>query len=87
MINKHIPFRMCISCKARIEQNNLIRLQCRDRKIIPYSHEGRSFYFCKDCLKNAKKEKLAKALQRYCKKDKNNLIKMVETYKEKIFNG
>lgn len=87
MITKHTPFRMCISCKERIEQNNLVRLQCKNRKIIPYSYEGRSFYLCKDCLKNTKEDKLAKLLQRYCKISKDKILKMVETHKEKIFNG
>jgi len=87
MVTKYTPFRMCISCKERIEQNKLVRLQCKNREIVPYSYEGRSFYLCKDCLKNAKEDKLAKSLQRYCKTGKDKILKMVETHKEKIFNG
>ena len=87
MIMKHTPFRMCISCKERIEQKKLVRLQCKNREIVSYSNRGRSFYICKDCINNIKTDKLAKQLQRYCKKDKNSIIQMVETYKEKIFNG
>jgi len=87
MTAKHIPFRMCISCRQRIEQNKMVRLQCKNREIIPYSKDGRSFYVCKDCFKDTKQDKLTRQLQRYCKKDKNSILKMIETFKEKIFNG
>ena len=87
MVDKHIPFRMCISCRGKIEQRKLIRLQCKDKNIIEYTNRGRSFYICKDCFKKSKNEKLAKSLQRYCKTDKEKILKMVEIHKEKIFNG
>jgi predicted RNA-binding protein YlxR (DUF448 family) len=77
---------MCISCRKRIEQKKLIRLQCIDKNIVVYTKKGRSFYICNDCL-NKKDDKLAKSLQRYCKTDKEKILKMVETYKEKVFNG
>ncbi len=87
MMTKDTPIRMCISCKERIKQSQLIRLQCKDGEIIKYSYKGRSFYLCKDCLNCAKEQKLVKSLQRYCKTDKDSILKMVETHKEKIFNG
>ena len=87
MIKKHTPVRMCISCKERIEQDKLIRLQCINKEIIPYSQKGRSFYICKNCLSGKKNDKIVKSLLRYCKTDKKSISKMFETYKEKIFNG
>ncbi len=71
---KHIPIRMCIACRSRISQRDLIRLQCIKKEIIVYSKRGRSFYICKKCLKNIKKDKLAKSLQRYCKIEKEQII-------------
>ena len=87
MVKKHTPVRMCISCKERLEQNRLIRLQCKNKKIITYSNEGRSFYICKNCLSSNKNDKIIKSLLRYCKTDKKSISNMFETYKEKIFNG
>ncbi|DAB32094.1 MAG TPA: hypothetical protein CFH79_05760 [Sulfurospirillum sp. UBA11407] len=49
-INK--PIRMCILCKERFEQNSLLRFQANNGKIVEFSHRGRSFYICKQCLLN-----------------------------------
>lgn len=82
-----MPYRMCIVCRRKIEQKKLIRLQCKEKNIIAYTNIGRSFYICNDCFFKEKNDKLAKSLQRYCKTDKEKILKMVETYKEKVFNG
>ena len=50
----HQPIRMCISCRRREPQKKLIRLQAKDAVLIRYSGAGRSFYLCKECLKNDK---------------------------------
>ena len=55
---------MCVVCRKRDRQEALLRLQCRERTLRPYSGEGRSFYLCPECL-TAKQT--AKALARQCK--------------------
>lgn len=61
----HQPLRMCISCRQRDSQNNLLRLQCFGSELSLYRGSGRSFYTCKICLEDSKK--LLKALMRQCK--------------------
>ncbi len=60
--------RMCIGCKSRNLQTDLIRLQCKNRELISYTNLGRSFYICKECF-DAKDKKLLKALSRVCKRE------------------
>ena len=69
----HIPLRMCILCRQRDSQSNLLRLQCIDGNIDQFKRRGRSFYVCKNCLKEEKK--LSKALMRQCRSgDKDKLM-------------
>jgi len=69
----HIPLRMCISCRQRDSQSNLLRLQCVDGNIDLFNGRGRSFYLCKNCLTEEKK--LSKALMRQCRSgDKDKLM-------------
>jgi predicted RNA-binding protein YlxR (DUF448 family) len=49
------PTRMCIACRAKEPQNDLIRLQLQEKQIVPYSGAGRSFYLCRSCAINTKK--------------------------------
>jgi len=53
-MKKHIPIRMCSSCRKREYQNKLIRLQKKGNYAVAYSGIGRSFYICLDCLNNDK---------------------------------
>ena len=46
---------MCISCRNRESQNDLIRLQLRDGDVVPFSGQGRSFYLCSACAINTKR--------------------------------
>jgi len=75
------PLRMCISCRLRDAQNNLIRLQCVDSQLSLFRGIGRSFYICRICLKDDKKS--LKAIMRQCKsgdKDKfSNRLKEIIT--------
>jgi len=86
MIEVKKPIRMCIVCKKRVYQKNLIRLQCSEGELKEFSHQGRSFYICQECLKKDDK-KLLKPFLRYCKRDKNRVLKILREFKEKIFNG
>ena len=73
---KHIPTRMCIGCRIRLPQKELLRFSCKDRVIKKYIGSGRSFYICENCIKEAKK--LKKNLSKICKKEVNlNLEKIV----------
>ncbi len=77
----HLPIRMCISCRGRFTQNQLLRFQCMDGSLESFNGLGRSFYLCKDCLIEEKKS--LKALMRQCKsgdKDKfTNRLKEIIT--------
>ena len=67
------PLRMCISCRTRDAQNNLIRLQCVDSQLSLFRGVGRSFYICRICLKDDKKS--LKAIMRQCKSgDKDKFL-------------
>jgi predicted RNA-binding protein YlxR (DUF448 family) len=63
--NLHLPTRTCVSCRGKYSQNNLLRIQCRDGEITHFIGNGRSFYFCDDCLSQEKK--IVKALMRQCR--------------------
>jgi len=54
-MRKNEPIRMCVACRDRKPQRELIRLQHKDSSIIPYSGQGRSFYLCSACSSNDKK--------------------------------
>ncbi|MCH9814320.1 MAG: DUF448 domain-containing protein [Epsilonproteobacteria bacterium] len=62
------PIRMCINCRNRALQTDLIRLQCEDRNLTLYTNFGRSFYLCYTCFEK-KEKKLQKSLSRACKKE------------------
>ena len=61
----HLPTRMCVACRTKTAQNDLLRLQCKNQEISHFHGEGRSFYFCDDCLSQEKK--IVKALMRQCR--------------------
>lgn len=44
------PIRMCIVCKNRFQQKELLRYQVKDKDIVVFSGFGRSFYLCKSCI-------------------------------------
>jgi predicted RNA-binding protein YlxR (DUF448 family) len=68
----HQPIRMCSSCRLRVAQNELIRLQCVDGLLKSFEGFGRSFYICTGCLTEEKK--VLKALMHQCRSgDKNGL--------------
>ena len=45
---------MCVSCRKRAYQKELIRFQKNGDSAQAFSGVGRSFYICLDCLKNDK---------------------------------
>lgn len=60
----HQPIRMCVVCRERFAQSMLLRLQCREGLLEPYSGMGRSFYLCLACVGH---KKTAGQLARQCK--------------------
>ncbi len=69
------PIRTCVICRNKFEQKKLLRLKCEDKKLVPFNHNGRSFYICNDCISilehkqsNQKDyKKIEKALYRECR--------------------
>ncbi len=74
------PIRMCISCRKRYVQNDLIRLQCVNGFLVDYTFEGRSFYLCTECVNEEKK--VLKSLMRQCKSGEKD--KLMNKLKEII---
>jgi len=46
--------RMCVGCRKRFFQKDLLRLQCKNGNLIRFEGIGRSFYVCKDCISSKK---------------------------------
>ncbi|WP_267891530.1 DUF448 domain-containing protein [Helicobacter pametensis] len=52
---------MCVVCRNRFVQKDLLRLSMRGDGLKVFDGYGRSFYLCPECLKNPKSEdRLAK---------------------------
>jgi len=69
----HRITRMCISCRERHSQDELLRLRCSEGSLEVYVGVGRTFYLCDSCLKDEKK--LLRSLMRQCKSgDKDKLL-------------
>jgi len=87
LANLKITLRTCIVCRKKIEQKELFRLKCEDKKLVPYNNYGRSFYICRDCINLLQSDinqkaykKIEKSLFRECK----NKDKYVEQLKEML---
>ena len=63
--NFHQPTRMCVACRKREAQSDLLRLTCKDGKLCSFEGVGRSFYFCFTCIEDEKK--ISKVLMRQCR--------------------
>ena len=66
---------MCIGCKIRLPQQELLRLSCKNGVILKYIGSGRSFYICDKCIFETKK--LKKHLSKMCKKEVNLDLEMI----------
>ena len=56
-MNKSHPIRMCIICRVRYPQGELLRFKQYEKTIIEYDGIGRSVYLCYKCIENEKKIK------------------------------
>ena len=70
---------MCVVCRERDNRDKMVRLQCKNREVLPFSGEGRSFYICKSCINS---KKLDKIIQKICRIDKTSVKNIVTTIKE-----
>ena len=81
---KKDPTRMCIQCRSRLGQSQLIRLQCSEGELHRYKGFGRSFYICEDCQD---KPGVAKHLMGRCKIPKKKFDEFVQKLREILTNG
>ncbi|WP_366141262.1 DUF448 domain-containing protein [Sulfuricurvum sp.] len=77
----HQPIRMCVACRERFAQSALLRLQCREGILEPYSYKGRSFYLCISCVEH---KKTPGQLARQCKNGATEML--MNRLKEIIVN-
>jgi predicted RNA-binding protein YlxR (DUF448 family) len=80
------PVRMCIACKVRLPQSQLLRLQVRRGRLCAYSGQGRSFYVCNDCT-DMNFKGLKKALHQKCNKLDQHILDVGKMVKEIATNG
>ena len=76
--------RTCICCRAKLNQEDLLRLQCINKQIVKFTGFNRSFYLCSDCCNNEKK--VIKSIYRQCKNKadyENQLKEIVKIWKTK----
>ncbi|MBN2824376.1 MAG: DUF448 domain-containing protein [Campylobacterales bacterium] len=78
---KKTPTRMCIACRGRYEKPTLIRLQQKQKHIVPFCGVGRSFYLCCSCINDPKK---IKGLTKRFAQNEEHFVKFL---KEQIENG
>jgi len=88
LANLEKPTRMCITCRERLGKSKLLRLQCQDKKLVPFTGNGRSFYICHECIKfgiinqNEQTKRLEKkiknSLNRECKNTEDYIFQLKE---------
>lgn len=74
---------MCVFCRIRSRQTEMIRLQCNFQKeLVLFTGSGRSFYLCHNCINE---KNIVKKVERYCK-SKENIKEMIYQIKERLVN-
>jgi predicted RNA-binding protein YlxR (DUF448 family) len=76
---KTYPVRMCISCRSRSLQKDLIRLQLINGDVVRYRGFGRSFYICQECIVDEKRVK--NIIRRFSIKNGESFLKILKEYK------
>jgi len=84
MARKSKPIRMCVNCRKRYFQNDLIRLQKVESEVVAYKGSGRSFYICKECLESSKF--LIKKVCGILKVKEESLLKALKEFKNNVEN-
>lgn len=85
-MTKHIPMRMCVTCRTMRPQSELIRIVCGENDIQTDENKklfGRGAYICRDekCIKAAAKKNL---LARHFKR---NVGMEIYAKAEELING
>ncbi len=75
---------MCIHCKNRFRQRDLLRLQCTQATLLTYTGIGRSFYLCERCIEE---EKALDSLCRVAKINKKEKPTIRDSLKEIAHNA
>lgn len=75
------PIRMCVNCRDRKYQSDMIRLVCNNKKVEKFNGNKRSFYICNDCIEN---KNLWKKFITICKVDKIKSKEIMNNLKENI---
>lgn len=85
MANLKKILRTCVFCREKLEQKELLRLKCMNKKLVPYDNEGRSFYICQPCsqvlqgeMKSKDIKRIEKILNNQCKNKENYLTQLKE---------
>lgn len=82
MPNLKKTVRMCIVCRSKEEQNSMLRLQCKNTKLLKFDGFGRSFYMCRTCqdkvLGDIETKRIEKTLFRECKNKDEYIVQLKE---------
>jgi len=68
---------MCVACRNRFFQDELIRLQCIDNNLSLFKGTGRSFYVCDNCINS---KKFLKFVSKMCNLDIEKVKKILKEY-------
>jgi len=68
---------MCVTCRNRFFQDELIRLQCIDNNLSLFKGVGRSFYVCSNCVSS---KKFLKFVSKMCNSDIEKVKKILKEY-------
>lgn len=92
MANLGETVRMCITCRKRLIKPKLLRLQCKNKKLVLFNNDGRSFYICYECIKfgitnegiqiKALEKKIKNSLNRECKNQEDYIFQLKEILKD-----
>ena len=77
---------MCVVCKDRFHQSELLRFQTKEGKPCAFTHNGRSFYLCKSCVDGNVKG-LKKAILQRCGKIDYDILDYGKMLKEILVDG
>jgi predicted RNA-binding protein YlxR (DUF448 family) len=83
-MKKNLPIRMCVTCRKRELQKNLLRLQNNNGVVCRYTGQGRSFYLCKECIVSDKH-----IINKVCgrlKLEKQSLEEILKEFKHNVSN-
>lgn len=71
-----IKIRMCICCRNRMKQDELLRLQLGERLSL-FGGFGRSFYVCEICVKNKDCAKIINKIYKIKNENKTSNFKEI----------